>query len=126
MKIADMSLDGLDQFDVDRIKNELDIEASEQYRRVTKSVVLMEKFKPQILGLRRAGQPWQRIAEKIEMLTKISISPTTLRHYFEHNKSANPKNKIVNKTKKSEKELNSEIPNVFAPQQPQIESHFEP
>lgn len=115
MKISDMSIEGLNPLDVERIKKALADDADQQYRRITDAVILMEKFKPQILALRRSGFPWTQIATKLETLTKKSISATTIRTYFEQYKSASGKSRIANKTKKSERELNSEEPNVFAP-----------
>ena len=107
---------GLNALEVERIKKALADDAAQQYRRVTENVILMEKFKPQIMSLRRSGFPWTQIATKLEFLTKKQISPTTLRHYFESYKSASGKSRNVAKTKKTERELNSEEPNIFTEQ----------
>jgi MoaA/NifB/PqqE/SkfB family radical SAM enzyme len=84
MKLADMTIEGLTPIDVDRIKAALDADAEAQYRRLTKSAILIEKFKPQIIALRRSGFPWTQIAMKLEYATGKSISASAIRNYLEH------------------------------------------
>ena len=113
MKIADMTIEGLNPFDVERIRNALNAEAEAQYRRLTQTVILIEKFKPQIVALRRSGFPWTVIAKKLETTTGKSISASSLRNYFERNQRPS-NNKSANRKPRNEKELNAEEPNVFA------------
>lgn len=82
--------------------------AETQYKKITKSVSVMQQFSAEIAALRRTGYPWATISAKIKDATKVSISATTLRNYF-----ARPN---AEGGKKSRPESVSAEPNVFAPE----------
>jgi hypothetical protein len=103
MKIADMTIEGLTPLDVERIKNALDAEAEAQYRRLTQTVILIEKFKPQIVALRRSGFPWNVIAKKLETTTGKNISASSIRNYMERHQRPSRK-KLLTKNPKSDGE----------------------
>jgi hypothetical protein len=113
MKIADMTIEGLTPLDVERIKNTLDAEAEAQYRRLTQTVILIEKFKPQINALRRSGFPWNVIAKTLETTTGKSISASSIRNYMERHQRPSRK-KLLTKNPKSDGELNTDKPNAHA------------
>jgi hypothetical protein len=118
-EIGDLMVDGLPAHEVEKIKKSLDADAAVQYQRITENVILMEKFKPQILNLRRSGFPWKTIADKLTTSTKKSISASTLRTYFERYKTqgAQTARSRRAKTPQSARQLDEAEPNVFRPEQ---------
>lgn len=101
MRIGDMTIEGLTHLDVERIKNALNAEAEEQYRRLTQTAILIEKFKPEIVALRRSGFPWNVIAKKLETMTGKSISASSIRNYLERHQRPSSK-KLSTKNPKSD------------------------
>jgi hypothetical protein len=118
-EIGDLMVDGLPAHEVEKIKKSLDADAAVQYQRITENMILMEKFKPQILNLRRSGFPWKTIADKLTTSTKKSISASTLRTYFERYKTqgAQTASSRRAKTPQSARQLDEAEPNVFRPEQ---------
>lgn len=119
LEIGDLTVDGLPAHEVEKIKKALDADAAYQYQRITENVILMEKFKPQILNLRRSGFPWKIISDKLATSTKKSISASTLRTYFERYKTQGAQTASSRrvKTPQSERQLDKSEPNVFRPEQ---------
>ena len=98
MKISDMTVEGLTPLDVERIRSALSAEAEVHYRRLTQTAILIEKFKPQIVALRRSGFPWHVIAEKLQAATGKSISASSMRNYMErHQRPLRRKSSTSNK-----------------------------
>ncbi len=113
MKISDMTLEGLMPSDIDRIRNSLNADAEAQYRRLTQTIILIEKFKPQILALRRSGFPWTVIAKKLEVLTKMSISASSIRNYFERHPRPSNKKTLTFKAR-NQNEMDARVSNASA------------
>jgi phosphoglycolate phosphatase-like HAD superfamily hydrolase len=79
--------------------------ARKQYKKMTKSVAVMEQFRDEIVELRKSGHPWVVISGVLKEATNISISATTLRNYFSRNDGATGK--------KNRPESDAATPNVF-------------
>ncbi len=70
MRLTDWTIEGLTEEDIGR------------YIRVTRSAILIDKFKQQIATLRRAGFPWTEISTKLERLTGKKLSASTIKAHM--------------------------------------------
>ena len=80
--------------------------AETQYKKISKSVSIMEQFWLEITALRRTGHPWNSISTKLKEVTGVPISATTLRNYWAS------KTGVGGGKKTRQESVNSE-PNVF-------------
>jgi hypothetical protein len=75
---------------------------------------LIEKFKPQIIALRRSGFPWTQIAMKLEYATGKSISATAIRNYLErHQRPTNRRTATRKGGNDTKSQVDTSIKNTF-------------